>query len=543
MFRKYLNYILFAGVVLVVLGVAVRHSQYVHRLVSEMASGDPKVQSEAALELIKSEQFADAITGESVAARVHAAAALQALGSDPSVIPDKSVKDAPDYRAATVKQAIAMLKDTEKRVRDRAVTTLQAIGDSTPANLKELVNGIGDGDNYVRKGVRAAFTMVGSGIGPRPGVVEAIIAKMKADDPTRAPAGDILSSSLFTQGGGNAQSVPLLIGILTLKDAKGFKADEAARSGAADALGKIGDPAAVETLIQSMHSDTPQVRRVSIGALALIASPEQGGQAALVEALTNLDDDKQARSQAAAGLGKIGSPTAIAVVVRALADKDQDIRAAAVAALARAARPTAGGKAVRLVLDSLTSALADSNPIVRLGAIRALQAALVGASDTDTTTTLASNALISTMIDDRNDDDVRAAAASALGFSGDKRAVGPLISALSDPNGDVSLAARDSLAAIGPEATAALVKVIEKGGTSSYYASQALARQGAPALPALQRAAADGANPVGQRWAAVALGDLGISGASVTLKQLARSSNEDVAYVAREQLNRLGQTD
>jgi HEAT repeat protein len=536
-----LNYILFGAVVLLVLGIAVRHTRYVHALVDDMGSGNTKLESAAALELIKTEQFSDSITGESVATRVHAAEALEALGNDTSVVPEASVKDAPDYRAAAVKQAIGLLKDTEKQVRDRAVTTLEHIGDSSPANLKELVNGIGDGDNYVRKGVKAALVTQGSGIGPKPGVVEAIVTKMKADDPTRAPGGDVLGSACFTQGGGNARSVPLLIAVLTEKDAKGYKADEGARSGAADALGKVGDPAAVATLIQSMHTDTPHVRRVAVGAIALIASPS--GEASLEEAITSPEDDKEARAQAASGLGKIGTSTAIAVLVKTLEDPDQDIRSAAVAALARAARPVSGSPAVRNVLTSLTTALGSSNPTVRLGATHALQAALTGSSETDVASSLACSALISVMADDKNDDDLRAAATAALGFAGNKKAVGPLIAALSDPNGDVSLAARDSLAAIGTDATEALVSVIRKGGTSSYYASQALARQGAPALPALQAAAADTGSPVGQRWAAVALGDLGLSGASETLKQLAHSANEDVSYVAKEQLNRLGQTD
>ncbi len=364
---------------------------------------------------------------------------------------------------------------------------------------------------------------------------------MKADDGTRAPGGDILGSSRFTKEGGNASSVPLLIAVLTTKDAKGFKSDEGARSGAADALGKIGDPAAIDTLIQSMHTDSPHVRRVAIGAIALIANVS--GEQALEEALSSPDDDKEARAQAAAGLGKIGTPTAINVLVKTLEDPDQDIRSAAVAALARAARPSTGAPAVRSVLATLTTALSSANPTVRLGATRALQAALFGASETDTAASLACSSLISVMADDKNDDDLRAAAAAALGFTGDKKAVASMIAALSDPDGGVSLAARDSLSAIGPDATDALVDVIKKGGTNSYYASQALARQGAPALPALQAAAADSSHPVGQRWAAVALGDLGINGASVTLRQLARSSNDDVAYVAKEQLNRLGQAE
>src|SRR5579871_4213251 len=273
--RKYLNYILFGVVVLLVVGLAVNHSRHVHALVDDMGSSDPHTQSRAALELIQSEQFSDAITGESTETRLHAVSALQALGNDTSVIPDKTVKDAPDYRAQAVKQCISLLKDQEKSVRDAAMQALQKIGDSSPANLKELVNGIGDGDTNVRKGVAMAFTDPKNGIGPKPGVVEAIIDKMKGDGGTRAPGGDILSDATFRNGGANDRSVPLLLGFLTDKDDKGaFKADEGARSGAADALGKIGDPRAVQTLIQAMHTDTPGVRRVAIGAIALIADPK-----------------------------------------------------------------------------------------------------------------------------------------------------------------------------------------------------------------------------------------------------------------------------
>lgn len=539
--RKYLNYILFGLIVLIVVGIAVRHSRAVHALVDDMGSSDPRVQSQAALELIRTEQFSDAITGESVETRIHAASALEALGNDAGVKPDPTVKDAPDYRADAVKQAIGLLKDQEKTVRARAVETLEKIGDSTPANLKELVNGIGDGDNYVRKGVKTVFIDPTVGIGPKPGVVEAIIAKMKGDGDTRGPGGDILSSPAFLKGGANARSVPLLIQLLTEKDDKGkFKADEGARSGAADALGKIGDPAAVPTLIASMHSDTQQVRRYAIGALALIA--DKSGESALIEAITNPDDDKQARAQAAAGLGKIATPTAIQTLIKTLDDKDQDIRAAAVAALARAGRPTLNGPTQPAVLAALTTALSNSDAVTRLGAAQALRATLASAQAADAAAVQAGTVLIGTMANDKNDDDLRAASAEALGFPGNQKAVAPLIKALSDPSGEVSLAARDALAGIGPDATDALVATIQKGGTDSYYAEQALARQGAGALPALQKAAADAANPVGQRWAAVALGDLGVAGVSETLRKLASSPNEDVAYVAKEQLNRLGQT-
>src|SRR5579871_3455516 len=436
--RKYLNYILFGLVVLVVVALAFSHSHHVKELVDAMGSSDAHTQSTAALELIKTEQFSDSITGESIPTRVHAAAALEALGNDATVTPDPNVKDAPNYRAQAVKQAIGLLKDQDKPVRDRAVQTLERIGDSTPDNLKELVNGIGDGDNYVRKGVLIAFTDTKDGIGPKPGVVKAIIDKMKGDAGTRAPGGDILSSPTFLKGGAAAEAVPLLIQTLTAKDDKGkYSADEGGRSGAADALGKIGDPQAIPTLKIAMHTDSAQVRRVAIGAIALIA--DKSGEDALTEAIGNPNDDKEARAQAAAGLGKIATPTAVATLIKALDDKDSNLQTAAIAALARAGRPTPDGPADAHVLATLTEALKNQSLATRLGAAKALQGILAPAihSATDDAGKKAAASLIALLQDDKNDNDLRVAAVIALGFPGDQEAVSPLIRALSDPSGDI----------------------------------------------------------------------------------------------------------
>ena len=540
--RKYLNYIFFGLVVLVVVGAAVYHSRGIHKLVDDMGSSDPHVQSHAALELIQSEQFSDSITGESPETRLHAVSALEALGNDSTVVPDKAVKDAPNYRAQAVKQCIALLKDPEKSVREAAVKSLQRIGNSAPDNLKELVNGIGDGDTNVRKGVAQAFTDSKNGIGPKPGVVEAIVDKMKADGGTRAPGGDILSHATFRTAGANDRSVPLLLGFLTDKDDKGkLKADEGARNGAADALGKIGDPKAVQTLIESMRSDTPQVRRVAIGAIALIADPS--GEKALTEALVNPNDDNEARAQAAAGLGKLASDSAISTLVKTLEDKDLKLRSAAVAALARAGRPTPSAPTNPKTLNALTAALDAPGKSTRLGAAQALQSILAQSASgpTDDAGRKANTGLIALLQNETNEVNLRAAAAEALGYPGNGEAVKPLIKALSDPHGDVGLAAKEALAHIGPTATSALIIVMQEGGTDAYYAAQAVAGQGKEALPALQLAAQDDKKPVGQRWAAVALGSLGIAEASKTLQQLAQSKDEEVAYVAKSQLERLGQ--
>jgi HEAT repeat protein len=538
MIRKYLNYLLFMGVVAIVTGMAVQHSRTVHRLVSDMGSTSPAVKSAAALELIRTEQFSDSITGEPLATRLHAAEALEALGLDTSVVPDKSQKDAPDYRASAVSQAIGLLKDTDSRVRDRAVQTLQKIGYATPTNLKKLVLGVGDGDNSVRRGVRQTFTDLKNGIGPKPGVVEALVDRMKADAPTRGPAGDILGSKLFTSGG-NDVSVKLLVDILTVKDAKGYKSDEGNRSGAADALGKIGDVRAVEPLLKAMAEDSPGIRRVSIGALALIALPEC--EAALEEALANANDDKQARSQAASGLGKIATEHAIAALASALDDRDMDIRAAASAALARAAHPDLAAPLNARVVDSLTKALTAGSAAVQRGAATALQTALQGASAADAAAAKADSALTAILTSKTSSPDMRAAAASALGYAGNRSAVPALIDALEDSNASVCIAARDALSRVGADAADPLSAKLGKGDVGALYASQALAQIGEPALPALEKTAANGTNPTAQRWSAVALGGIGISRSTELLQTLARNSDRQVASAAKEQLIRLGQ--
>ncbi|MCS6774999.1 MAG: HEAT repeat domain-containing protein [Chloroherpetonaceae bacterium] len=502
--RKYLNYIVFGLIVLLVVGLAVNHSNRMRRLIHDMASGTPQQRAAAAAELIKAEQFMDSITGEEAETRAKIAGALVALGTPEAVT-----------------QAINMAKDQEKEVRDAAVVALQAIGGKSPDHIKALAAGLGNGDVNARKAVIRAFTDPEKGIGPKPGVVEAIVEQMKASGGARGPGGDVLGHPTFTRQGANRVSVPLLIA--QLQDP-----DEGVRSGAAEALGKIGDPAAIPPLKERMHQDTAQVRRITIGAIALIAHPS--GEDALEEAIRNPNDDNEARAQAAAGLGKIATRRAIATLLRALSDDDLKLRSAAVAALARAGRPTPDAPVNRMVVALLDAALRAPEESVRLGAAQALQ--LVATPET--------NASLIVLLRDRSQPEaVRAAAARALGFPGNAPAVAPLIRALDDASDQVIAAARDALSEIGTPATDALLAALKRGGPVALYASQALARRGAQVLPALQRAAAD-TSPISQRWAAVTLGDLGVAEARPILEALQKSPDPDVAYVAREQLERIG---
>ncbi len=503
--RKYLSYILFAAIVLLVAGVAVNHSRATRQLVDAMTGGNPTERVAAAKELIRQEAFGDSISGELPEVRVKTAETLELMADVPAI---QKLRD--------------LSKDQFKPVRDRATLALAKIGDANPDNLNELLVGLKDGDNYVRKATIAALTDPAFGIGPKPGVCEAIAAYMQKEGGARGPGGDALSSPKFAANGANKVAVAPLIAQLDDKD-------EGVRSGAAEALGKIGDPSAVPKLIELKTKDTPQAQRVAIGSLALIAAPSC--EAALTEAVGNAATNNEARAQAASGLGKIASPSAVATLVKTLSDNDLKIRSAAVTALGRAGRPAATDAANPNVLTALTAALRDAaHSGTQIGAAQALQ--IIAAPQADPS-------LVGALDAQNSDPQLRVAAAKALGFSGNKTAVGPLISALQDSDGTVNLAARDSLAAIGPDASDALLAATRQDGAVALYAAQALAQQGTAALPALERAT-ESANTTTQRWAAVALGELGLAEARPALQKLAGSANAEVAFVANEQLNRIG---
>lgn len=506
--RKYLNYIIFGAVVLLVVGLAVSHSRHVRMLIDELAGNDAQAHAAAATELIKAEQFGDSISGELPETRVKAARALQDLPT-----------------ADGVKQALALLKDQDKTVRVQALETLKKIGAKSQETVDALVIGLKDGDVNVRKGTIAALTAPAEqgGIGPLPNVVQAVLVIMKKEGDARGPGGNVLSSPRFLDAGVRSVSVPALIAYLGDKD-------NGVRGGAADALGKIGDESAVQPLVTLLNAPdtTPDLKRIATGAIALIAAPSC--EPSLTEAITNVSADNDARAQAALGLGKIATPSAIATLVRALNDDDLKLRSAAVTALGRAGLSD-NPQARQTALASLTTALQDPNASVRLGAVQTLQTLHAPEADA---------ALAQVLQTNKDAPDIRAAAATALGFPDNRPAIAPLIAALNDPDGSVATAAQQSLTTIGASAAPELLAVLQRGGTDALYAAQALGRQGTAILPALRQAAGT-APPTQQRWIAVALGEIGTADARPPLEQLAQSPDNDVKYVAQQQLNRLTQ--
>jgi len=514
--RKYLNYAIFIAIVAVVVGFAVQHSRHMAYLVDSMAGPDREKRVAAAKELVKGEQFMDAITGETVGRRIRIVQALEDWGD----------KDA-------VTQAVAFLKDPDRPVRDRIVLALIRIGTRSPDNLQAIVNGSKDGDANVRKCCIAVLQilgqdnkdtaryLIGRALPDTPPevreealsrrnpevaglIIQKVVDAMKADAAARGPGAEILGALKDRR----EECVKALMPQLS-------DADDGVCSGAAAALGKVGSPTAVPKLIEIMHKRSAQVRRIAIGALALIASKDC--EAPLTEAINNPDDDNEARAQAAAGLGRIATPTAIATLVKALRDKDLKVQTAAVDALA------VGGKAD---LPRVLSALSDPDPNVRVRVAEALGRIA---------TPEANPALIRALDDPVSE--VRQTAARALGFPGNAGAVPALAARLSDPDGRVATACADALADIGLAARDALVKALSGPDTAAYLAASALARQGAEAVEQVVQAASS--DPRSGKWATYSLANNRSQEALEGLRRLASAADPVTRESASAALRRL----
>lgn len=506
-----------------VAGLAINHSLHMRGLVDALRNPGQAARVAAAQELVQREQFADSINGEPVEARLGAVQACE----------DWANKDA-------TKQIVLLTKDQDRLVRNRALLALLRIGSKSEENLQEIINGLKEGDVNLRKNCVIALQILGqkradmlasfhTDLSPadvqtawaaRDTAVMArlipdVVTYMKKEGNARGPGGDVLGALPDDRSASVAALLPYLQPEMTL-DGKPDKNDEAVRKETAGALGKIGSPAALPALKKAMHEDTTQVRRMAIGAIALIGAPD--GEEALIESLRKLDDDNEARAQAAAGLGKIASPTAIQALLVALSDYDLKLQAAAVAALAHAGKP-----AVAPLLLTLRS----EKPALRLRGTEVF--ARMATPD-------ANEGLLALLKDP--DDSVRASAAKALGFPNNAAAVMALLNSLRDSNGVVAESASEALARIGAAAQPALARALEENDALAYPASQALAKQGEAGADAV--IAAGDRSPAARRWAVTALGSIGGQKAVEALKRYTQSGEEETRAAAVLALKRLG---
>ena len=183
--------------------------------------------------------------------------------------------------------------------------------------------------------------------------------------------------------------------------------DDEVRRMSAWALGQIESATAVDALGAALKDSSPEVRKTAVWALGEIESPNG------VQHLTPFLNDESAeiRSQAAWALGEIESPRAVSALSEAIDDRDPKVREMVVWALGEI--EDAGA------IEGLAKALGDANVGVRRKAAWA-----IGELDLSGE---APRALIDATRD--QDRDVRKAAAHALGEIGDPAAV-PALAAL-----------------------------------------------------------------------------------------------------------------
>jgi HEAT repeat protein len=191
---------------------------------------------------------------------------------------------------------------------------------------------------------------------------------------------------------------------------------------AAEALGRIGDPRAVEPLIGVVRESGWGF----IGSTAAEALSRMGSEGA--EQLLGLlaDPSTDVRLTAVRALGGLGDPQAVEPLHRALSDADRDVRQAAAVALGKL-----GGAAVGALIDALQDKAVAAHAIQALAAIGDVRAL---------------PPLIAALRDESYG--VRVAAVDAIGSFGGM-ALDPLIDALRVPNRNARRAAAETLDKLG----------------------------------------------------------------------------------------------
>jgi HEAT repeat protein/beta-lactamase regulating signal transducer with metallopeptidase domain len=216
--------------------------------------------------------------------------------------------------------------------------------------------------------------------------------------------------------------------------------DEEVRRMSAWALGEIESATAVEALGAALKDSSPEVRKTAVWALGEIESPN--GVQHLIPFLD--DESAEIRSQAAWALGEIESPRAVTALSGALDDREPKVREMVVWALGEIEDASA--------VEGLAKALGDANVAVRRKAAWALgEIDLSGA---------APRALIDATRDE--DREVRKAAAHALGEIGDPASVPALATLARGQDNAVRYVAIHALTEIeDPAAVEVLVELLK----------------------------------------------------------------------------------
>jgi HEAT repeat protein len=216
---------------------------------------------------------------------------------------------------------------------------------------------------------------------------------------------------------------------------------------AAQVLGTLRDPHAVEPLLAAMKHQDWRVREEVAKALGEIGD----GRAAEPLGAALKDGDHMVRLAAVEALGQLGDPRAVQPLVAALKDEVKIVQHAAAKALGKIDDPRTVERLVAALKDTRWDVHRDvlKAAVEVLGKLGAPQGvdALVDVLYQMRLSDAGSMELLVAALS-RQGVDVRRAAAWALGKIGDPRSVQPLVAALKDQSLDVRAAAAEALQVI-----------------------------------------------------------------------------------------------
>ena len=243
--------------------------------------------------------------------------------------------------ADSVAEHIAALKDEDWGIREDAAI---ALGESRdPRGVNPLIEALRDSDRAVKTAATSALTAIGA-----PAVVDLSYCLQDPDLSVQEAAASILSTIADERALEPLQSALL-------------SQDWVVRMHAARAVGRLGNPGSVETLVLLLQDKVPAVRDEAIAALVSM------GDSAVEPLVAALDDqDWRVRLRATEALCVLKSPTAVEPLGALLQhDPDTAVRQEA----ARALGQIGDGAAVDVLLGVVEEPRLQVRVIEALGRI------------------------------------------------------------------------------------------------------------------------------------------------------------------------------
>lgn|GEM_PF-983779 len=408
---------------------------------------------EPLLDVIVEGRKGEAEAGAVVSQAVTALDKIAAIESLISVLKDKYIDEIPRSKAAQIlglienvnatEPLIEALKDESVVVRSEASKALGIIIDRRA--VESLIEVLADEEEWIT--VRAnAVTSLGN----------------IKDERAAVPLVDALASGITAIRGnavvalGKIQDKRATMPLIRIL--KNEKEDDTIRANAISSLGSIGDTRAVDALVGALNSSTISIRQnaaVALGDLAASVAVEP-----LMAIASNVNEPVDLRANAAEALGKIGDMRPVSLLRDRLGDyNESDAVWKKVAHAAEELRVTG----VPVWVDERARDTWEAAAL-RFAAFMALTGSVENLS------------VLLEMLDNSTLE-IRSGAAIALGKTGSKEAVQPLIDKLQNDGEEV--VRRDSAKALAdladPASEQALIKAHQEDATESVRIESAIA--------------------------------------------------------------------